>query len=74
MVAIVAILVVAGLAVAVWRLIATQYEERQGIQGGSRPERPRLSRPKRPPSVAPDDDPEFLAELARRTKRNEDNS
>lgn len=74
MVAVVAILVVAGLAVAVWRLIVTQYEERQGPQALSRPQRPRLSRPKRAPAVAPDDDPEFLAELARRAKRNEDNS
>lgn len=74
MVAVVAILVVAGLAVAVWRLIATQYEERQSAPGLDRPQRPRLTRPKRGPAVAPDDDPEFLAELARRAKRNEDNS
>ena len=68
MVAVVAVLVVAGLAVAVWRLIVTQYEQ----QGRTPPSRPRLTRPRHAPAIAPDDDPEFLAELARRTKRDDE--
>jgi hypothetical protein len=71
---IVAILVVVGLAVVLWRL-ASQYG------GASRPGRddvdelddapPRESWRRRPPRttvVPPDDDPEFLADLARRTR------
>lgn len=65
---IVAVLVVAGLSVMLWRLVVSQYAGARQ-EDGSRPRPVRPTRkPRRGPVLPPDDDPEFLAELARRTR------
>ena len=67
MIGIVAVLVVAGLSVMLWRLVASQYAGARQDDGTQA--RPKLTRrPRRGPVLPPDDDPEFLAELARRTR------
>ena len=74
MIGIVAMLVVVGLAVVLWRL-ASQYGAASRTGGDDLDERdgapPRESwrrRQRRTTVVPPDDDPEFLADLARRTR------
>jgi hypothetical protein len=70
---IIAVLVVAGLAIMLWRLVASQYAAQRNAGGA--PVRPRPARkPRRAPMVPPDDDPEFLAELSRRTRRDDEQS
>ena len=79
MIGIVALLVVVGLAVVLWRL-ASQYGGASRTGGDpSDPDEidapPRESwrrRSRRTTIVPPDDDPEFLAELARRTRRDDE--
>ncbi len=72
MIGIIAVLVVAGLAIMLWRLVASQYAA--GRESGA-PSRPRsVRKPRRAPMVPPDDDPEFLAELSRRTRRDDEQS
>ena len=73
MIGIIAVLVVAGLAIMLWRLVASQYAAQRNAGGA--PVRPRPARkPRRAPMVPPDDDPEFLAELSRRTRRDDEQS
>lgn len=77
MIGIVALLVVVGLAVVLWRL-ASQYggaSRPDGTDprdldelGTTAPRESRRRRSRRTTFVPPDDDPEFLAELARRTR------
>jgi hypothetical protein len=69
MVFLVMLVIAVAVVVLVMRAAATQGG---GPQGGDRPTRP----PKRPRSqptrfVAPDDDPEFIRELERRTRRDD---
>jgi hypothetical protein len=70
---IVALLVVAGLAVMLWRLVASQQANQRAA--GDLPATPRPTRkPRRAPMVPPDDDPEFLAELSKRARPDDENS
>jgi hypothetical protein len=68
MVFLVMMVIAVAVVVLVMRAAATQ-----GGAGGGRPapppKRPRAQRPVRP--LAPDDDPEFLRELERRTRRDD---
>jgi hypothetical protein len=61
-VGLVAVLVVAALIVALWRLVGAAQSNRPSRQA------PRSSR--RP--LAPDDDPDFLRELSRRPRSDDD--
>lgn len=74
MIGIVAMLVVVGLAVVLWRL-ASQYGAASRTGGddldeldGAPPRESWRRRQRRTTVVPPDDDPEFLADLARRTR------
>ncbi|HEX3816454.1 MAG TPA: hypothetical protein VHX59_26735 [Mycobacteriales bacterium] len=70
MIGIVALLVVAGLAVMLWRLVASQHSHQHSeVSTLARPVR----KPRRAPALPPDDDPEFLAELSRRTRPDDEN-
>jgi hypothetical protein len=67
-------LVVLVIAVAVVVLVMRAASAQSGGPGGAgrpagTPKRPRAQRPARP--LAPDDDPEFLRELERRTRRDD---
>jgi hypothetical protein len=70
---IVAVLVVAGLAVMLWRLVASQYAAARESGGASVRPRP-VRKPRRAPMVPPDDDPEFLAELSRHARHDDEQS
>ena len=80
MIGIVALLVVVGLAVVLWRLVSSQYGEsrqsdRQDLDSLGEPggREARLRRPRKPTTMLPpDDDPEFLADLARRARRDDE--
>lgn len=78
MIGIVALLVVVGLAVVLWRL-ASQYGGTSRPGGddldeldGAPPRESWRRRSRRTTIVPPDDDPEFLADLARRTRRDDE--
>ncbi len=64
MIGLVAVLVVAALLVALWRLV--------GAAQANRPSR--MSRPQQRRPLAPDDDPDFLRELSRRPRSDDDSS
>lgn len=65
MIGLVALLVVAGLAVVLWRTVAAGRGHRDDAL--PRPQRPARGSRRRM-AVPPDDDPEFLAELSRRAR------
>lgn len=56
---VVAVLVAVAVAVTLWKLLGPQHNS----GGGVRPERP---------MVAPDDDPDFLRELDKRSRQQDD--
>jgi len=65
----VAVLIVLVVAVVVVVLVMRAAAAPGRAGGGARAVRPRAQRPGRP--LAPDDDPEFLRELERRTRRDD---
>jgi len=63
------VLLVVAVVVVVLVMRAAGTPPHGGGRGGLRPPRPRPQQPSRP--LAPDDDPEFLRELERRTRRDD---
>ena len=67
-----AFLVVLVVAVAVLVLVMRAGAAKWGADGGTRPSRPqRRPRARGPVHLGPDDDPDFLRELPRRTRRDD---
>ena len=66
----VAFLVVLAIAVAVLVLVMRSAAS-GGNPAGRRPRAPRLPKSARPRPLAPDDDPDFLREISRRTRRDD---
>jgi hypothetical protein len=70
MVFLVMMVIAVAVVVLVMRAAAAQSGGSRGVDRPARPpHRPRAQRPTR--SLAPDDDPEFLRELERRTRRDD---
>jgi len=67
------LVLIGALLFALWRLSAHANSSGAGRTGGmSRPTKPPVRKPTRREPIAPDDNPEFLRELDRRAKREED--
>jgi len=67
----VGMLLIAALLFALWRM-SSSLNPGVGGRNGPRPSRPAARKPTRSEPVAPDDNPEFLRELDRRTRREDD--
>lgn len=66
-------LLIGVLLFALWRVSGTARPSGGGRSGGSaRPTRPPVGKPTRGQPLAPDDNPEFLRELDRRARREDD--
>jgi len=67
------IVLIGALLFALWRLSGSANSSGGGRTGGAmRPARPAARKPARREPLAPDDNPEFLRELDRRARREED--
>lgn len=67
------IVLIGALLFALWRLSGSTNSSSGGRTGGAmRPARPPARKPARREPLAPDDNPEFLRELDRRARREED--
>jgi len=67
------IMLIGALLFVLWRMSGPSSSSGVGRTGGNaRPSKPPVKRPTRREPLAPDDNPEFLRELDRRARREED--